>query len=246
MSLMLWIILFTLLGSIGALVGASFVVLCSKGKSRVVISSLVAYAAGTLLGAAFLGMLPRALTLASTLSVLATVLFGILIFFLLEKLVIWRHCHDDHCEVHTRAGALILFGDALHNFVDGVVIAVAFMADISFGVTATIAVFAHEIPQEMGDFAILVEGGYTKGKAFFFNFLSQAASMLGAMVAYFSLQTVQAAIPYVLSISAASVYIALADLIPGLYRTIELKNSLVQLVLLLSGIGTITFFVLHH
>jgi len=241
------IIIATLLGSVCTLLGASFVLLYSKGKSRIFISSLVSYATGTLLGAAFLGMIPKALKLSSPLTISATILIGILIFFLLEKSVIWRHCHEDNCEIHTRAGTLILFGDAFHNFVDGVVIAAAFMADRSFGIATTVAVLAHEIPQEMGDFAILIESGYTRGKAFLYNFFSQATSLLGAVIAYFSLKTAEAAMPYILAVSAASfIYIALADLIPGLHRTIEFKNSFIQLVLLLAGVGTIAFFVLKQ
>jgi zinc and cadmium transporter len=246
MELLLWIIVATLLGSIGAVVGASFVLLGSKGKSRTFISSLVSYATGTLLGAAFLGMIPKALALSSALPVSATILCGILLFFLLEKSVIWRHCHDDNCEIHTRAGTLIIFGDAFHNFVDGVVIAAAFMTDRSFGVATTLAIFAHEIPQEMGDFAILLESGYTRQKAFFYNLLSQAASLLGAVIAYFSLKTTQVAVPYVLAISAASfIYVALADLIPGLHRNSNVRAGITQFVLILLGIGTIAFFLLH-
>lgn len=236
----------TLFGSIGAVAGTLFMLLCLKGKNRMLISSLVSYATGTLLGAAFLGMIPKALGLSSALFTSAMILCGILLFFLLEKLVIWRHCHDDNCEIHTRAGALILFGDAFHNFVDGVVITAAFLADKSFGVATTLAVFAHEIPQEMGDFAILLEGGYTRRKAFFYNFFSQITSLPGALIAYFSLKTAQAAIPYVLAISAASfIYIALADLIPGLHRNPNLRAGITQFVLILLGIGTIAFFALH-
>lgn len=244
MPLLLLIIAATLIGSICTLLGASFVLLCAQGKSKIFISLLVSYATGTLLGAAFLGMIPKALTLSSPLSVSTVILVGILLFFILEKSVIWRHCHEDNCEIHTRAGALILFGDAFHNFVDGVVIAAAFMADRSFGVATTVAVLAHEIPQEMGDFAILIESGYTRWRAFLYNYLSQATSLPGAVIAYFYLKTAQAAVPYILAFSAASfIYIALADLIPGLHRTIEFKNSFIQLVLLLSGIGTIALFV---
>jgi zinc and cadmium transporter len=246
MELLLWIIVATLLGSIGAVVGASFVLLGSKGKSRTLISSLVSYATGTLLGAAFLGMIPKAFMFSSVLPVSATILCGILLFFLLEKSVIWRHCHDDNCEIHTRAGTLIIFGDAFHNFVDGIVVTVAFMTDISFGVATTVAIFAHEIPQEMGDFAILLESGYTRQKAFFYNLLSQAASLLGAVIAYFSLKTAQVAIPYVIAISAASfIYVALADLIPGLHRNPNVRVGITQFVLILLGVGTIAFFVLH-
>jgi len=247
MSLLLLIIAATLIGSIFTLLGASFVFLYSKGKSKIFISSLVSYATGTLLGAAFLGMIPKALTLSSIHYISVTVLIGILLFFMLEKSVIWRHCHEENCEIHTRAGILILFGDAFHNFVDGIVIAAAFMTDRSFGIATTLAVLAHEVPQEMGDFAILIESGYTKGKAFLYNFLSQATSLPGAVIAYFYLNAVQATVPYVLALSAASfIYIALADLIPGLHRTTELKNSFIQFALLLLGIGTIMVFVLHH
>jgi zinc and cadmium transporter len=246
MALLSWIIMATLLGSIGAIAGTSFMLLCLKGKNRMLISPFVSYATGTLLGAAFLGMIPKALTLSSTPLVSAIMLFGILLFFLLEKLVIWRHCHDDNCEIHARAGTLIVVGDAFHNFVDGVVIAVAFMTDISFGVATAIAVFAHEIPQEMGDFAILLESGYTSRKAFLYNFFSQVTSLPGAVIAYFFLKTAQAAIPYVLAISASSfIYIALADLIPGLHRNPNVRVGITQFVLILLGIGTIAFFVLH-
>ncbi len=247
MSLMLWILLFTTIGSIGAVAGASFVLLFNARYRRILISLLVSYATGTLLSSAFLGMIPKALGRSSPMSVSVTVLIGLLLFFLLEKLVVWRHCHEEHCETHTRAGPLILIGDAFHNFVDGTVITAAFMSDTHLGIVTSIAVIAHEIPQEMGDFAILLDSGYTRGRAFFYNLLSSVASFFGAIIAYFYLNTTQALVPLILALSAASfIYIALADLIPGLRRTIELKNSFIQLVLLLSGIGTIVFFVLHH
>jgi zinc and cadmium transporter len=247
MPLMLWILVFTLLGSVGATAGASFVLLFKERYLRVLISLLVSYAAGTLLGSAFLGMIPRVLHRSTPMAVSSTVLVGVLLFFLLEKLVIWRHCHAELCETHTRAGPLILLGDAFHNFVDGTVIAAAFLSDIHLGLVTSIAVIAHEVPQEMGDFAILLESGYTRRRALLYNFLSSITSLFGAVIAYFYLKAVQGLVPFILALSAASfIYISLADLIPGLHRNIELKGSLVQLVLLLSGIGTIAFFVLHR
>jgi zinc and cadmium transporter len=175
------------------------------------------------------------------------ILVGIILFFLLEKLVIWRHCHKENCETHTRAGPLILIGDAFHNFVDGVVIATAFLSDIRLGMVTSIAVIAHEIPQEMGDFAILLQSGYTRQKALLYNFISAISSLPGAVLAYYYLMTEQLLVPFVLALSAASfVYIALADLIPGLHRTIEFKQSIIQLSLILAGIGTIALFALHH
>jgi zinc and cadmium transporter len=207
----------------------------------------VSYATGTLLGSAFLGMIPRALHHASPAWISMALLGGIMLFFLLEKIVIWRHCHDEACETHSRAGPLILIGDAFHNFVDGTVVAVAFLSDLHLGLVTSVAVIAHEVPQEMGDFAILLESGYTRQKALLYNLLSSITSLFGAMLAYSYLKTIQALVPFVLALSAASfIYIALADLIPGLHRTIEFKNSFIQLVLLLSGIGTVAFLVLHH
>ncbi|MEN6321117.1 MAG: ZIP family metal transporter [Syntrophaceae bacterium] len=247
MPLIIWILAFTLLGSIGAIIGASFVLVLKDKHRSVLIPSFVSYATGTLLGSAFLGMIPKALHHSSYLSVSAMILVGIILFFLLEKLVIWRHCHKENCETHTRAGPLILIGDAFHNFIDGVVIATAFLSDIRLGMVTSIAVIAHEIPQEMGDFAILLQSGYTRQKALLYNFLSAISSLPGAAAAYFYLKTEQVVVPYVLAISAASfIYIALADLIPGLHRTIDFKKSIIQLFLMLGGIGTIALFALHH
>jgi zinc and cadmium transporter len=173
------------------------------------------------------------------------VLVGMVLFFMLEKLVLWRHCHDSACEVHGRAAPLILIGDAFHNFVDGVVIAAAFLTSIPLGVAASLAVIAHEIPQEVGDFAILLDNGYGRTKAIVLNGLSAAATLPGAVVAYFWLGEMRAAVPYILAISAASfIYIAAADLIPGLHRQVTAAASLRQFLLLLAGIGTIAIF--HH
>jgi zinc and cadmium transporter len=205
----------------------------------------ISYATGTLLGAAFLGMIPASLKLAPAFAVTSTVLVGIVLFFVLEKLVLWRHCHDSTCEVHGRAAPLILIGDAFHNFVDGLVIAAAFLTSIPLGVAASLAVIAHEIPQEVGDFAILLDNGYRRTKAIVLNGLSAATTLPGAVVAYFWLAEMRSAVPYILAISAASfIYIAVADLVPGLHRQVTAAASLRQLVLLLAGIGTIAIF--HH
>jgi zinc and cadmium transporter len=247
MPLIIWILTFTLLGSIGAIMGASFVLVLKERHRSVLIPSFVSYATGTLLGSAFLGMIPKAMNHSSSLSISATILIGIILFFLLEKLVIWRHCHKENCETHTRAGPLILIGDAFHNFVDGAVIAAAFLSDIRLGMVTSIAVIAHEIPQEMGDFAILLQSGYTRRKALLYNLISSISSFPGAVTAYFYLKTEQVVVPFVLALSAASfIYIALADLIPGLHKTIDFKKSVIQLSLILAGIGTIALFALHH
>lgn len=241
----LWIMGFSVLGSVGAVAGAALFLYFPEGSRKILVPHLVSYATGTLLGAAFLGMIPAGLNLAPAATVTATVLAGMVLFFVLEKLVLWRHCHDSACEVHGRAAPLILIGDAFHNFVDGVVIAAAFLTSMPLGVTASLAVVAHEVPQEVGDFAILLDNGYGRAKALVLNTVSAATTLPGAMLAYFWLDEMRGAVPYILAISAASfIYIAAADLIPGLHRQGTAAASLRQLVLLLAGIGTIAIF--HH
>ena len=231
---------FSVLGSLGVALGAGWLLLFAEERRRQILPSLVSYAVGTLLGAAFLGMLPRALEGGQHRAVLSTTLFGIVLFFILEKWVLWRHCHEAECDVHSAAGPLILAGDAFHNFVDGFAIAAAFLASIPLGISASLAVIAHEIPQELGDFAILLESGYGRSRALFLNLLSSATTLPGALIAYFALSSLSRIIPYVLAISAASfIYIATADLIPGLNREINPHSGFRQMTLLLAGIATI-------
>lgn len=238
-----WIIGFSILGSLVATAVAGIFLLFPEGVRRVLVPCLVSYATGTLLGAAFLGMIPAGLAKAPAVNVTGTVLAGIVLFFVLEKLVLWRHCHEADCAVHGRAAPLILIGDAFHNFVDGVVIAAAFLTSIPLGVAAAFAVIAHEVPQEVGDFAILLDSGYGRGKALLLNGLSAAATLPGALAAYLWLGETRTAVPYILALSAASfIYIATADLIPGLHRQVTPAASLRQLALLLAGIGSIAAF----
>jgi len=238
--MLLWVFGFSILGSLGAIAGAALFLAFPSGIRKVIVPCLISYAAGTLLGAAFLGMIPTSLGQASGTSVMATVLAGIVLFFVLEKFVLWRHCHDGDCQVHGHAGPLILIGDAFHNFVDGVVIATAFLSSIPLGIATSLAVVAHEIPQEVGDFAILLDHGYGRAKALLLNSLSASSTLPGAVMAYFWLGEAHQAVPYILALSAASfIYIATADLIPGLHQETALPSSLRQLALLLAGIGTI-------
>jgi zinc and cadmium transporter len=245
--LLTWIIVFSVLGSIGAIAGAAMLLLFRESTRKTLLPCLLSYAIGTLLGAAFLGMIPNALQQNTSLAISGTVLAGIVIFFVLEKIVIWRHCHDAECEVHGAAGPLILIGDAFHNFVDGFVIAAAFLTSIPLGIAASLAVIAHEIPQEVGDFAILLENGYSKTRAFTLNLLSSLTTLPGAVIAYFFLGATREAVPFILALSAASfIYIAVADLVPSLHRQTGLKPALIQLLLVLAGIGTIVVFRLEH
>jgi zinc and cadmium transporter len=240
MPVLLWILGFALLASLAVVLGASGFLLASDTVRRSLIPHLVSYAVGTLLGAAFLGLLPRALESASGGVVMGTTLVGFLLFFILEKWVLWRHCHERECAVHSSAGMLILIGDAFHNFFDGFAIAAAFLTSFPLGISTALAVIAHEVPQEVGDFAILLDSGYSPRRALACNLLSSAATLPGALVAFFALSAVEQLVPYVLALSAASfLYIAAADLIPGLHRFTAARASVWQLLLLGAGIATI-------
>ena len=209
------------------------------------IHSLVSYAIGALLGAAFLEVIPHAFEHGDPHTAALSILFGILVFFLLEKLLLWRHSHDEH-EVesaehdHGRSGALIVVGDTIHNFLDGILIAAAFLQSTQLGIITALAIVAHEIPQEVGDFVILLNSGYSRTRAFFLNVLSSGATVVGGMLGYFALQVLEGWTPILLGIVAASmIYVAVADLIPGLHRRPELRATVSQMVLIGLGIGSI-------
>jgi zinc and cadmium transporter len=235
-----WIIVFSLLGSVGAVLGAALVLLLPEKFRKILVANLVSYATGTLLGAVFLGLVPKALKESASPGILAWLLGGILFFFVMEKLILWRHCHVPECDVHASAGPLILIGDAFHNFVDGVMIAGAFLLSMPLGIATGLAVISHEIPQELGDFAILLESGYSRGQALLYNTISSLTTLPGALLAYYFLAHMMQAVPYILLVGAASfLYIALVDLTPYLHRRFGLADSLLQLGLILAGIGTI-------
>lgn len=245
--LIFWILGFSILGSIGAIAGAALLLALPAVIRGKLVLYLISYATGTLLAAAFLGMMPAALQQATAREVLTTVLAGIVLFFILEKLVLWRHCHDSECQVHGQAAPLIVIGDAFHNFVDGVVIAAAFLTSFPLGAATAIAVIAHEVPQEIGDFAILLESGYSKSRALLLNTLSAITTLPGAVLAYFWLAETRELVPYVLALSAASfIYIATADLVPNLHRKVALTDSVKQVALLLAGIATIAVLKATH
>jgi zinc and cadmium transporter len=234
------IVLFTLLGSICSVGLAALMFLLKDRRLAFISAGMIPYAIGTLLGAAFFGMIPHAQRQLSSDRVLPLVLAGLILFFMLEKFALWRHCHEKPCDIHTRSGTMILIGDSLHNFVDGVAIAVAFNSSISLGIATSVAVIAHEVPQEAGDFAILLENGYSRSRALWLNALSSLTAVVGAVIAFFLLPIIQLLVPYLLSISAASfIYIALADLVPGRRATGGLQSLVWELPLIALGVGTI-------
>ena len=225
---------------------------------RTWISRVVSFAVGALLGAVFLELLPQALETGSAERVMVTVLAGLLAFFLLEKLVLWRHAHghdahhDDaeetehehalhaHGADQGRSGLMILIGTSVHNFCDGVVIAAAFLASTALGVATTVAIVAHAVPQQVGDFAVLVHSGYTRTRAFVYNVAVGVATLLGALAGYVALADMQEALPTALAIAASSLlYVAVADLIPSLHRRPEPLETVTQLVLIGLGVAVI-------
>ncbi len=255
MSLLTWIIIFSLLGGVlSVMVASTFLLLPATVRSRLV-PHLVSFAIGSLLGAAFLGLLPHALMgsgVEDFHSIFLAVLLGLLSFFLLEKLVLWRHCHSDHCEAHgadqshdhdgdsKAAGITVLVGDGMHNFVDGILIAAAFLTDIHLGIVTALAIAAHEIPQEVGDFVVLLHSGFTRAKALLYNVLSSLATIVGALLAYWWLAGMEEILPYVLAVAASSfIYIAVADLIPGLHKRTEASATVQQMLLIASGVAVI-------
>ncbi len=238
-----WIVLACLAGGALSVCAAAFALLLRAAW----VPMLVSFAIGTLLGAAFLEVLPHAFEHGAPGEVAAAILGGILGFFLLEKLLLWRHSHDHgeagghrHHHEHERAGALIVVGDTVHNFVDGVLIAAAFLQGPELGLVTAVAIVAHEIPQEVGDFLVLLNAGYSRAKAFTLNIVSSLGSVAGGLIGYFTLEGFQHWEPTLLGVVAASmIYVAVADLIPGLHRRPELKDTAQQSALIAAGVGVI-------
>jgi len=263
---------------IACLAGGALSVLAAAGTLALHsrwISPLVSFAVGALLGAVFLELLPHALEHGATERVMLTVLIGLLLFFLLEKLVLWRHSHleaESLAEVGSligvatenatadarppshgfdggRSGLMILIGNSVHNFCDGIVIAATFIADFTLGTTTALAIVAHAIPQQVGDFAVLLHSGYTRRRAFAYNLATGAATLVGGLAGYAALASMQEVLPTVLALAAASLlYVAVADLIPSLHRHPSPGDTARQLALIGVGIAIIAIahVVLEH
>jgi zinc and cadmium transporter len=226
---------------VGGLLTASLLLLVREDVRTRVVPWLVSYAVGTLLGAALLGLVPQALDDLEPSAALGALLAGILTFFVLEKLVLWRHCHaDESCEIHSSTATLVIVGDAVHTFVDGVVIAAAALVSLPLGVTTALAVAAHEIPQEAGDFAILLAAGHSRSRALMLNVTSAAGGLLGASAMLIFGSQAPGVIPYVLGFAAGNfLYVAMADLIPSLHRGNLDRNAGRQVLLIALGVLTI-------
>lgn len=248
MDQLIYTIIALLAASIGSVMLSGSLLLLSNKWLGKISGYLLYLAGGTLLGAALLGLIPEAAEAMHLEDVLIWVLVGILFFFLLEKFILWRMCNDENCErqVHA-AGPMIIIGDAVHNAIDGVVIAASFLTSTELGLFVTVSVVLHEIPQELGDFGILIKSGYSRKKALLYNLLSGTSSLVFGIAAYFLLDLVQGFIPYALAIAAASfLYVSLADLIPEMHKETRPKESIIQFLLILLGVAIIFISVAQH
>ncbi len=233
-----------LIVSLVSLVGV-FTLTLQQDRLHRMLSHLVSFSVGALLGDVFLHMFPEMIEAGHPLRQGAYILAGILIFFVLEKFIRWHHSHTEHEEKVHSVVYLILVGDGLHNFIDGVVIASSFLVDVRLGLVTALAVIFHEVPQEVGDFAVLMHGGWKTGKALWANFLSGLAAVLGALVVLVFSRQLSAAPEFLLALAAASfIYIAMSDLIPELHEEVGVRGSLIQFASMGMGVGVMALFLL--
>jgi len=235
MDILFWIVGSAFLVSLLSLVGVTTFVV--KGRPlEMLLLALVGFSAGALMGGAFLHMLPEALEHSESVSTFSYAIFGFTFFFLMEKFLYWRHCHRGKCDIHTFT-YMNLVGDGIHNFTDGLVIASSFVAGLPLGIATTLAVIAHEVPQEIGDFGVLVYGGFTKLRALLFNFLVQTTAILGGIVGYLLIPYVGGLSLLILPFAAGGfIYISGSDLIPELHKQEDLKKSTLSFTFFLAGI----------
>jgi len=250
---LLYIVLATLAGGLLSVVIAASLTVALLSR---VVRNLVSLSAGVLLATALLNVLPEAFeSRASPHSLFATLLGGLLFFFLLEKAELYRHTHhhegDGHHHHHHfdeqqagQGGWSVLVGDSIHNFCDGIIIAAAFLTDIHLGIVTSLAIIAHEIPQEVGDYIVLLNAGLSRRKALLYNALSGLSAVVGGIVGYFVVGPWESLFPYLLVIASSSfIYVAVADLIPQLQQRMSLKDTAAQLAWLVAGMALIVIVV---
>lgn len=258
MNTLAWIVLCTLVSGVLSVLAAGLFLVLPGRQREAALPHLVSFATGALLGAALLALIPHAVIGAGSERVHQVgiaLIAGIALFFVLEKFLLWRHCHDVDCDEHTvsdhdhsqhdharrkASGSLVLVGDALHNVLDGVLIAAAFLTDVHLGLVTAVAIMAHEIPQEVGNFAVLLHSGVSRRRALALNLLTSLTAVIGGVVGYFALETAVRLLPFALGVAAASLlYVAVADLIPGLHRRVDPRSSITQVLLIGCGIAII-------
>jgi zinc and cadmium transporter len=240
------ILIALILASIGCLTVASLMLLLKDRDLDRVSEYFLYIASGILLGAAFLGMIPKAIAMAEPLKIMSFILIGILFLFILEKVVLWRNCGNKDCDRLSRASSSVaLIGDAFHHIIDGVVITSSFLVSFEVGLMVSISIAFHEIPKSLGDLSLLIKNGLSRGKAFWYKILSVSTAVVFGIIAFFVSNSIKSIIPYVLSFSAASfLYLSMAQLIPEMHHKTTLKDSLSQILLILLGI-VIIYVSLH-
>ncbi len=240
MEILGYILFFTFLGSMGSLLGG-LVLLRSKSIAEKVSHYLYSYAAGVLLGTAFLDLLPEASAESGDTNIFLWTLVGMLSFFLLVRFIHWFHHHDDHTKGGTESTVpLIIIGDTIHNFIDGVAIAATFLVSIPLGILTTIAVAVHEIPQEIGDFAILLRKGLKRSRVLWINILSACAAFAGAILMFYLQDYLEGSLPIFLALTAGFfIYIASSDLIPEIHKQDNQRLAFIESILLILGSGTV-------
>jgi zinc and cadmium transporter len=254
-----FVVLMGLLGSLGALLPTCLVLFITDGWRRRMMPYLLSYATGTMLATAIIGLLPEAVERVSIHEVGIALLAGLVLFFVLEWTVVWRHAHDEGSQhdhpaqghghgMEKKTGMLVLIGDGVHNFADGIAIGAACVASPGLGLVTTLAVLGHEVPQELSDFTILLSSGFSRWKAFFWNTLSGLGTLVGVLLAYGGLGYAEPIVPYALSVAAASfLYIGLADLVPGLHGRVGAASGVWQFAMMIAGMVTIgTLTILPH
>jgi zinc and cadmium transporter len=235
MSTLFWILASTFVISVIAFIGILAFLIKEKLLEKILLI-LVSLSAGVLMAGAFLHLIPEAIERFATSDIFIYILVGFILFFFIEKILHWRHCHMERCEVHTFA-YMNLFGDGAHNFIDGLIIAASFVADFNLGIVTTLAVALHEIPQELGDFGVLVYGGFGKIKALLLNFGTAVTAIIGGIVGFFLTSYTNFAIMFLIPFAAGGfIYIAASDLIPEIKKETNLKKSLVNFLIFIGGI----------
>ena len=237
----------------GGFLSLLFAFLFFKNSNINIVTNMVSLSVGTMLGAVFLDILPHALEQSTdSHDTMFIVLIGLLVFFTLEKLLIWRHCHGDNCETHShdaqlkhnKSGSLLLIGDLSHNFIDGILIASAFIYEFQLGLVTALAIYAHQIPQEMGNISIFVHKGLKKSKAILLNVIANISMTTGAVITYILIDSAGEILPVLLAFTASNlIYVAVSDLIPGLHKRTEIKESSMQIAMIL--VGVIIVYIFH-
>jgi zinc and cadmium transporter len=236
MNVLLWILLATLVDGLMGLIGV-FSLWIKEKLFQKLLMVLVAFSAGALLSGAFFHLLAESLASLPVMLVFAYMMVGFIVFFVVERFLHWHHCHEEkECKVHP-VSYLILIGDGIHNLIDGIIIGASFLVSIHFGIITTLLILAHEIPQELGNFAVLVYSGFGRTKALIYNFIAQLTCVLGGIAGYFLSSSVQGVIPFILPFAAGGfIYIAASDLVPELHKEPKLKKLLLSFGFFILGV----------